>query len=331
MKKVGLLSGVCLLLLLNFSCEKEIDLRTQTPPGQLYANSILNPDSVFRVFLSYSTPITAPLENINDRLDEATESLVIIKDTTGFIIDTLEFITSIYSGVNNGFLIFESIEGLRPLSNESYELYVLESAVNNNSKNISATASVPASFNIIQANKSTPRREVTGTDQTFGIELSWEDPSPQENNFFIIEVRYRNTTISSGVSELIKSELYSNPTENDNAEIGPANGKFFYIFIDDSRRTNPPNLANIQTKINVLTSTFDQWVDAGTPFSSEVLIHVHHVSRDLYNYYQDVEKYRINSSGTDIFAQPVPVRGNMQGGLGILGAEIVQEAILVYQ
>jgi hypothetical protein len=90
-------------------------------------------------------------------------------------------------------------------------------------------------------------------------------------------------------------------------------------------------LDSIDTRISVLTSTFDQWKDLGTPFSSEILIHVHHVSRDLYLYYQDVEKYRINSSGTDIFAQPISVKGNIQGGLGILGAEIIQEAVLIYQ
>ena len=242
----------------------------------------------------------------------------------------MEFITGVYSGINSSFLVFESIEGFRPLANETYQLYVREAAINN-SKTISATASLPSSFNPIQANKSFPMREITGQDQTFGINLSWEDPNSQEDNLFIIEAIYRNTDVSLSFPELIKSELYSVNSQNDNTEVGPANGKFFYIFIDDSRLLNQVNSDSIHTKIGVLTSTFDQWVDYGTPFSSEILIQVHHVSKDLYDYYQDVEKYRINSSGTDIFAQPVPVKGNIQGGLGILGTEIIQEAVLVYQ
>lgn len=330
MKKVGILSGLMLLFLLSLSCEKEIDLKAQAPPGQLYANSILNPDSVFRVFISYSTLITAPLDDIQDRLDEATQSIVVIKDDLGVPIDTLEFMQDIYSGLNSSFLVFESIEGFHPFANETYELYVHETAIKN-SKIISTTASVPAPLNPIQANQSSPIRQVTGEDQTFAIELSWEDPNPQENNLFIIEAIYRNTETSSGISELTKSELYSLNSENDNAEVGPANGKFFYIFIDDDKLNNSSQLDSIHTQISVLTSTFDQWVDIGAPFSSEILIQVHHVSQDLYHYYQDVEKYRINSSGTDIFAQPVPVRGNIQGGLGILGTETVQEAVLVYQ
>lgn len=330
MKTVGLLSGLMFLFFLSLSCEKEIDLRTQTPPGQLYANSILNPDSVFRVFISYSTPITAPSEDIYDRLIRASESVVMIKNSSGALIDTLEFISIVYSNTNSSFLVFESIEGLRPLANESYELYVQEAAIRN-SKVISVKASLPTPLSPVLANKSIPIREITGEDQTFGIELSWADPEPQKENLFIIEATYRNTATSTGLPEWIKSELYSVNSENDNIEIGPANGKFFYIFIDDSKLDNPMNTDSIHTKISVLTSTFDQWVDYGTPFSSELLIHVHHVNRDLYNYYQDVEKYRINTSGTDIFAQPVPVRGNIQGGLGILGAEEVQEAVLVYQ
>jgi hypothetical protein len=330
MKKIGLLSGIILLFFLNLSCEKEIDLKAQAPPGQLYANSILNPDSVFRVFISYSTVLTAPLDVIHDRLDLATESIVLIKDANGILIDTLEFIREVYSGLNSSFLVFESIEGFRPLVNETYELYVHEAAVNN-SKIISTTVSIPTWFNPIQANQSTPRREITGQNQTFGIELSWEDPNPQEDNLFIIEAIYRNTDLSSGSSNLTKSELYSVNSENDNADIGPISGKFFYIFIDDGKLNNSITLDSIHTKISVLASEFDKQVDNGTPFSSEILIQVHHVNQDLYEYYQDVEKYRINSSGTDIFAQPVPVRGNIQGGLGILGAETVQEAVLIYQ
>jgi len=330
MKKGTLFSGLIFLFLLNFSCEKEIDLKTQTPSEQFYANAILNPDSVFRVFISYSTSITAPLESIQDRLSYANESIVIIKDDDGFIIDTLEFIKSVHSDVNNSFLIFESIEGLRPLVNKTYELYINESAIENPST-LSAITSFPALLDPIQINKSFPILEITGEDQTFGIDLKWKDPNPQEENFFIVEATYKNTDLSSGSSVLIPSELHSIRSENDNAEIGPINGRFFYIFIDDSKLSNLINLDSIDTKVGVLTNTFDQWLDYGIPFSCQIHIKVHHVNRDLYRYYQDVEKYRINSSGTDIFAQPVFVRSNMQGGLGILGAEIIQEAILVYQ
>ncbi|MFT5648173.1 MAG: hypothetical protein ACI976_002870 [Aureispira sp.] len=330
MKKVGLLSALMLLFLLNLSCEKEIDLMAITPPGQLYANSILNPDSVFRIFVSYSIPITTPLEGIHDRLENAKQSTVIIRDSSGVLIDTLEFITSIYPDVNTGFLVFESIEGLRPLANETYELYIQEAAIKN-SKTISVTATLPSLLNPIQASKRFPMREITGEDETFGIELTWEDPNPQEDNFFIIEATYRNTRLLSGDTELKKSALYSVDSENDNVEIGPPNGKFFYIFIDDGKLNNSIYLDSIYTRISVPSSPFDSLVNDGAPFNSEILIHVHHASKDLYRYYQDVEKYRINSSGTDIFAQPISVRGNIQGGLGILGAEVIQEAVLIYQ
>ncbi|CAA6829224.1 MAG: Unknown protein [uncultured Aureispira sp.] len=330
MKQIGSLGTLILGFLVAFSCQKEIDLKAQTPPGQLYANSILNPDSVFRVFISYSTLITAPLEDIHDKLDLAKESILVIKDDAGALIDTLEFIRGVYSGVNSSFLVFESIEGLRPLANQTYELQVHEYS-NKNSKFISAKVSVPTVLNPILAKKSIPAREITGEDQTFGIELSWKDPSRQEDNFFIIEATYKMTNLASGSSEFIKSALYSLDYQNDNIEIGPANGKFFYIFINDSRLSGPIQLDSIHTKISVPVDIFDLWATPGTAFNGKILIHVHHVSKDLYNYYQDVEKYRINSSGTDIFAQPIPVKGNIQGGLGILGAEIIQESILVYQ
>ena len=170
MKIIGFISGAILLFLLTFSCEKEIDLKAQAPPGQLYANAIFNPDSVFRVFISYSILITAPIEEIHDKLDDATESIVIIRDGNGTLIDTLEFIRGVYSDLNNSFLVFESIEGFRPLAEETYELYVHQTAIKN-SKTISTSTRLPSFFNPIQASKGSPSRIVTGEDQTFSIEL----------------------------------------------------------------------------------------------------------------------------------------------------------------
>lgn len=329
MKKVVLFIGLIMLFLLNISCEKEIDLNAQTPRGQMYANAILNPDSIFRVFISYTTSITAPLDEIEDVLNQAEEALVIIKDASSSPIDTLEFVTNVYSGINSSFLVFESSKGLRPIANETYELYVEEAKIKN-SKIISAQTKLPDLLPPIKARKSIPNRQVAGEDQIFAIQLEWKDPDPQKENLFIIEAFYRNIDLFSGISETIQSELYSVNSLNDNLEVGPPNGKFFYIFIDDTKIQNPfPD--SIFTQIGVLADIFDQLDQAGTPFFSAIEIRVHHVSDDLYDYYQDVEKYRINSSGTDIFAQPVPVRGNIQGGLGILGAEIVQETILIYQ
>lgn len=328
MKKVVLLVGLATLCFFNFSCEKEIDLNAQTPPSQLYANAILNPDSIFRVFISYTTSITAPLDEIEDRLDKAEEALVIIKDANNTPIDTLEFISNVFSGVNSNFLVFESGKGLRPVLNETYELYVEETNIKD-SKIISAQITLPDWLPPIKARKSDPNRQVAGEDQIFSIGLAWKDPNPQEENLFIIEAFYKNIDLSSGASEIIQSELYSVNSQNDNIEVGPANGKFFYIFIDDEKLNNPfPD--SIFTQIGVLTDAFDRLDQSLGPFYSEIQIKIHHVNDDLYDYYQDVEKYRINSSGTDIFAQPVPVRGNIQAGLGILGAEVIQEAILVY-
>jgi hypothetical protein len=64
----------------TLSCEKEIDFTNQSPPAQIYANYILNPDSILRVFVSYSIPLTAPVSHIDKKLEEAEQALVLTRN-----------------------------------------------------------------------------------------------------------------------------------------------------------------------------------------------------------------------------------------------------------
>ncbi|WP_264792937.1 DUF4249 domain-containing protein [Aureispira anguillae] len=327
MKKIYLLGLLSTLLFLVISCEKEIDLKAQTPPGQLYANCILNPDSIFRVYIGYSTPITAPPDVIQDRLYDAMSALVLIKDANDYIIDTLQLTGVLYHNTQS--LIFESIIGQKPLPNTSYQLEISEPFVHH-SKEIQAETTLPVSIQPIRARKAFPSREITGEDETFGIHLTWEDPNPQEENLFIIETICRNIDYSFFYpTQLIRSEFYAMGSENDNQEIGKNTDKFLYIFINDSKIPARQDPDSIHTKIAVVSSTLDQW-PVGPNISNEILVNIHHVNREQYEYYKDVEKYRINTNGNDIFAQPIPVRGNMQGGLGFFGGETSQQAVLSY-
>lgn len=319
----------CFLML---ACEKEIDLKAQTPPSQLYANCILNPDSVFQVYLSYSTPITASREEIENKLQDAVYASVVIKDENDQVIDSLRPYLIYYGYVP--FLTFRSPYDLRPIPNKNYKLHVTEPYFSNRkNRPISAITSIPKEISGIRAKKHVPQRDITGEDETFGISLKWKDPNPQAKNFFIIEAIYKHTDLAWPYYPFLsRSELYSIESENDNQEIGKKTDKFLYIFIDDSKLPTKQNSDSISTQIGVLTETFDQWRTQFDSLNSttELLINVHHANKALYEYYKDVEKYRINTNSTDIFAQPIHIRGNMQSGLGFFGGECIQQAILSY-
>lgn len=338
MKIIYLLGPLPIVLLLALSCQKEIDLKTQTPPKQLYVNCILNPDSIFRVFLSYSIPITAPTQEIKARLLETTDAVVLIKDDNMQIIDELNW-NGLYVG-DNAFIVFESYTNKRPLPNTTYHIEVTTPNLQKN-RTITARTTTPllpspAPIRATNRINGMPMREIAGQDEVFKINLAWEDPRPQKKDLFILEAVYQNQAVNpTGVfaSKAIRSELYSIHSENDNQKVGKQTDKFFYIFIDDEKmpmRTDPDS---IRSKVGVLSNTFDQWKkEYGSSFlRSDIIIKIHHVNEDLYNYYKDVEKYRINTSGTDIFAQPVQVRGNVDGGLGIFGGEVIREIRLNYR
>lgn len=308
-------------ILLVLSCQKEIDFSGQTPPSQLYANCILNPDSVLRVFVSYTIPISASASDIDDKLEDAKRALVLIRHADSTVYDTLKLVQTYTEDLR--FLVFESLTGKKPLLQTEYFLEVSEPMFPNRKK-MRAKTGIPKVLAPITADTFSPARIVTGDDKTFKISVDWQDVNPMLGNYYIIEAVYKNTNQTIGQTELIRSELYALQL-SDNQDIGGQNDKFLYIFVDDARL--PPHIQNPQlhTELAVLTATFDNWKeDLGQNFSSELLIRVHHVSTELYKYYKEVEQYR-SHTGNDIFAQPVPVHNNALEGLGIMGAEVIQE------
>jgi len=316
---------------ITISCEKEIDFTNQTPPSQIYANCILNPDSVLRVYVSYTIPLTAPASHVDRKLEEAEKALVLIRNADNSPYDTLELVEGYYETTH--FLVFESPTGKKPMPHALYKLDVSEPLYPGR-KTVEARNHIPAPMSPVFVLDSTLEESVTNSDKTFNFEVEWNDPNPLDTNYFMIEVIYKNTSLTAPINptEYTRSEIYAISDNFNMQDVGQSSDKFLYLFFDDSKRPDlipgtPPPI-KIKTKIGVVKNIFDNWMNSELGgFDSDLQVKVHHMTFELYRYYKEVEQYRA-TSGSDIFAQPVPVHGNAERGLGIFGGETIKQAIL---
>lgn len=330
-------------ILLVLSCQKEIDFSGQAPPGQIYANCILNPDSVLKVYVSYSIPISEPVSYVDKKLDEAYNALVIIKESNGQVLDTLELTDDVHSNVR--FLVFQSIEGIHPNPSTEYTLEVSEPYRPNSKKIKQKITTLSGIFPPIDADTLSPKVQIEQDNKVFVINVEWLDPDPMDNNYYIIEAIFDNSfSDPSGIAyETWRGEIYSIDNNTENHKVGNPNSSFFYVFLQDNK-LYPPGVSPpppppgggppaINTRIGVVTIPYEMeinhnWGQQGIGFASNLIIRVHQLSEDLYDYYKEVEEYRLTAGSNDIFAQPVEVRSNIQGSLGFVGSAVVREDVI---
>lgn len=314
---------ITILLGTTLACEKELVFeRGQTAQPRLYANCILNPDSVFRVHLGYTVNITDPIVNIQDKIDAARNALIIIQDTLGTFIDTLVFVEA-YND-ESSFLIFESENNERPKANTTYKLEVSE-PFNPKNRKFAGLTSVPSYFDTVKAMPFMPLVQVIHTDPTFRITLEWDNPITEKNSY-VIEAIHRFTNKITGDVTLTRASMYSTAANNDNGTIAdPLTNEFLYIFTMDRPGSNTMNTT--RTDIAILTEPHEQEIASHgqNNITSELIIRVHNMNKAAYAYYKEVESYRKNNNSS-IFALPVVVQGNVQG-VGLFGGRVTRETV----
>jgi len=315
--------SIVVLLSLVLSCEKELRFdRNLTTNPRLYANCLLNPDSIYRAYISYTINITDPISDIQDKIDKAQNALVVITDTVDNISDTLQCVGK-YSD-ESSFLVFESLTGTRPQFDRSYKLEVSEpfNPKNRMSTNYTLT---PDDFDSVTLTPLSPLVQIIHTDATFRFELEWENPVSKDN-FFIIEGIFKITHPQTGDIEYIRANLYSTSSNNDNGSISDhITNEFLYLFFMDRPGLNTTNIT--KTKIAVVTAPYENAVDnfGQNNIDAEIIVRVLQVNKPTYDYYHDVENYRKNNN-TSIFSLPIIVQGNIQG-VGLFGAQVIREVV----
>lgn len=322
MNKLFLYCTTLILVAFITACKTEIDLKIKKVEKNLVLNGVLTPDSLFTVFLQWTAPLGTPPSQ-SDTLylgeNELWESLVLVKDEQGNLIDTASAcISSPFDCISSPYCD----EGKQCASflllnhkvdfNKTYQIEVLR----NDYPPLMATCNTPSDFAISFDLQDTFTNEFGG-NKVYDLPITINDKA-NEDNFYIIEARGREVfAVDDEYYQAIG--LYCLDPNSENTDIARQEDEYQRIFLSDAGFDGTNYAFNL--KVSKSFAEFGLTEDAKGLFLD---INVSSVSKDLYKYYKNFELHE-RSYGNDIFAQPVSMHSNIEGSdLGIFGAEITK-------
>ncbi len=204
-KKIKYQYLIVLISLSHFftSCEKYLEFDEEIKEPKIVVNSIIHPDSVFKVHLSRSLSVID-----NGDLTSIENGTVEIYNENGALIETL---THNQYGEYRG--------NLNPSEGQTYQLKV--SAIGYES--VSAIDYIPSLVNISNV-------DTTGVENIDGfkelkLEVSFQDPQNIQNYYQIEIIR----------TQIVNGDLFENPTfiRSDDLSTGNDPEYYKYIYFDD--------------------------------------------------------------------------------------------------
>ena len=285
-----------LFFLLFSNCEKELPFPEQNISPQLVVNSSFSADSLWTAHISESAPV-----NGSNQPKDVSNAEVVLLDETGTALANFKH----NAGGNY------TISDLKP---EAGRTYRIEANAPNHSP-VTAQSYQPQdfSFTIID----TVHSVFLDMPVVF-IDLEIRD-NPAENNYYLIEVQKTvSVTETQDTFRFIPYHyVFDQNTEND--EIDTETAGFDRVYLPDQGF----NGQSYTTRLAVEKDEGDE--EEELPEGVEVLwtVRVNSVSEDLYKYLKTLERY--NLSNGELFAEPVEIYSNINGGLGIFGGFMAKE------
>ena len=294
MKTDHILPLILVVIVLG-SCTKTIDFEEGDTEQQIIVNSILCPDSTFKVMLTKSQSI---LTNYYHEMVSNAE------------------VTLFEDGAEVGLATEEAgyykIAGFKPGAGKSYQLKIVAGE-----KQLQAETTIPQPVEMLETDTSTVKDEWGGEDMN--IDLKFKDPSGEDYYRISVfqEQLYRSgnqdgstsyylnkTSYNFNANDPVFKSLYSNFGGGD-WDIGPEND--YTIFPDDLFNGKE---YHIQIKTRFLSYSYPGMI------YQKYIIHFQKISKDMFNFLKYSNLYDYYHD--DPFSEPVPVYSNIQNGSGIL-------------
>ena len=287
MKKLlkSILGGIlCSLVIL--SCETEIPLDQLDIPSKMVVNTAFQPDSNWKLHLSYSLPVgdTSEIKGLS-------KASINIRSGNGATFSLLETSEGIYES------------DVFPQERTTYYLTIAHEG-----------------FATIKANDRVPLQIQATLVDTF-MSMFLELPvltttleiadSPEEENYYVIEaiLHYKDSLDKKYSSSIL---LYPIDELAENRNINGEDITYRRVFLKDNSFSG----MNHPTRFHIVKPLFAQ-DNGNTPL--RLNIHLRSVSQSLYEYLFSFEKLVLREQDLSL-GQPVQVSSNIEGGLGIFGA-----------
>lgn len=124
------------------------------------------------------------------------------------------------------------------------------------------------------------------------------------------------------INKYIRLSVFTRDIKTDNDEFSSLDSSFRRIFIRDSLFSGQPYTSR-------LAVSRDHFVAADSTETGIVRLRINSVSKELYDYLSQYEKYKSSFGGVPISQLSSPV-GNIQNGLGVFGGVARKEWIFYY-
>lgn len=274
--------GLCFLLLVGWTgCIKDISGEIPDTEPKVTVNSFFNPRIPLLVHISKSSSVLQTLGVINNARGRLYKN--------GTLTDTL--------GYDSQFEYYWASQLTPPEPGNTYRLEVWADGF----PTVTAESFLPDSVPLLSVTKDTLFTPSVG-HKTYWLRVRFADPATPGDQYHLMV--YRNRLTETGVwslenlcfqsddpsFEVISKELCSGGMFTD----GGFNGKQKELLINTRRRIN--------SKLND---------------SLQFVVELRHASDPYYRYSKSLAIFKNNQG--DIFAQPGPVIGNVNGGYGVFG------------
>ena len=291
-----------LLALINISCEKEINSNFINEDRKIVLSAIMEPDSLFTVYLSESLYPNESFFNSSGPtgsykgIDDAVVSLFI----DGVLISELE-------STGNGRFIAQYF----PQTNLQYTI----KTVTNDYPGTQSTSNLPIRIPIDSVKLT---GDLSGQDIYYDLQMKLylNDPSGEKNYYYLV-VLYNYYKLD--IENFAGRDVF---TSNDLVFLDHINAKQYYIFNDDLFDGEPYIL-----NLDVTTNT-DAYYD-----SIQYYFYLCSLNSDFYQYlnsYNEFIAVTDNENNPLPLTEPVQFYNNIQNGFGIFGGYQVSIDSLLY-
>ena len=283
--KASLIVLQIILLFITGACEKEIKLNIGKEDRMLVVNSILCPDSLITVKVSYTQYI------LEDQPTTFINNAKVLIYENGLFLDSLILVA-------NG----KYQSKYKPETNKVYFLVVSDGI-----RKATATCQIPEKGFPVSPTTDTVRVLFGPPSQS--IKMQFKDNGGQKNYYrFFLKGTYYSTPLAFGnnLGFMYNDEALNNETTALDALSNYINdtpqfyGRFDLIFSD--KNINGTSREIVLSQIRLLEGY-------------TIFIHQQTLSEDYYQYI-----YSYNNKPTDSYSEPFPIHSNIMNGVGIFGA-----------
>ncbi len=286
-----------IIILFSSSCNKELEIDLPEPEAKLVVNSLLNPDSLFKIHVSKTTSVfdSIPLY-VSDAEVKLFENNLFIEDLT-------------YS--DNGFFISEI---LKPLESKIYSVEIATEEFGLTS----AKDTIPEK--IFNLNCSTS--DFIGTDIYSGkyaeLTINFSD-NISKNNFYELFIfqEYSREYIDEPDTVSYLTPWFSNEIAITEENTDAQNKTYGEPILFTDKYFNEEN---ITLHINYYPGAGSINGEPYFPEYYKLLVVIHSVSKQYFDFKQKLRLYEDSQGEFWNVGEAVYIKGNIQNGLGVFAA-----------